>query len=304
MNENSKFCSIHSQISKEPIAGTARQAERFIFLGWPKPDWHFNQAKSRGMASELTEFLMRVRRNDEFKIRLFDQRDLNDGHVIIVCPQMLKVQSVPTTGIKECLQTIMEYQTAPYKSQTLSGRHLFICTHGTRDMCCAKFGFGAVKGLKAELTRNNKFQSEWSIWETTHLIGDRFAGTGIVFPEGQMYGHLNEEMASNFIQVIDTGQVYERFYRGNVFLSEKHQVVEAVLQKYLSSRKLEGQISVRDADRENVVNFDVKKGNTRISGNAVLSFKEVEYFSNCQQLTENRKSHKNIWVIDDLEFMD
>ena len=53
-------------------------------------------------------------------------------------------------------------------------RDILVCTHGARDACCGKFGYGfyvEMRGLAA--VRGDGVR----VWRTSHLGGHRFAPT-------------------------------------------------------------------------------------------------------------------------------
>ncbi len=66
---------------------------------------------------------------------------------------------------------------------------LLLCTHGTRDRCCAKLGGGLYRELREDLPDAVR------LWRTSHTGGHRFAPTGITFPEGLMWAGLDREVA-------------------------------------------------------------------------------------------------------------
>lgn len=68
------------------------------------------------------------------------------------------------------------------------GRDLLVCTHGTRDACCATFGFPTYAALH-RLSRQLG-GGELRVWRSSHLGGHRFAATLLDLPEGRVWGHL------------------------------------------------------------------------------------------------------------------
>lgn len=55
---------------------------------------------------------------------------------------------------------------------------VFVCVHGQRDTCCAKFGYAVFSELKIY---------EQAVRQCSHLGGDRFAANMIVFPDGDCF---------------------------------------------------------------------------------------------------------------------
>ncbi len=81
-----------------------------------------------------------------------------------------------------------------YKIKTPTSRDLMVCTHGTHDQCCGKFGYPLYAALRNMCTEQH---APVRVWRTSHFSGHRFAPTLIDFPEGRFWGNLTarEDMA-------------------------------------------------------------------------------------------------------------
>ncbi|VVJ18033.1 Sucraseferredoxin family protein [Amycolatopsis camponoti] len=66
--------------------------------------------------------------------------------------------------------------------EPVSGPLFLVCTHGSKDMCCAVFGRPVVTGL----AQNHPGQ----VWEVSHVGGDRWAGNLLTVPDGYLHGSL------------------------------------------------------------------------------------------------------------------
>lgn len=75
----------------------------------------------------------------------------------------------------------------------------FVCSHGTRDACCAKHGVALYNELAAlEPART---------WQCSHLGGHRFAPTMLVLPHGAVYGRLSPSDAHAVVTAADGGSL-------------------------------------------------------------------------------------------------
>ena len=81
-----------------------------------------------------------------------------------------------------------------------------VCTHGTHDKCCAKFGF-------ATYCATRELASE-SVWECSHVGGDRFAGNVICLPHGIYYGNVFAEDTPDIVEAYGRKQLSLKHYRG------------------------------------------------------------------------------------------
>jgi hypothetical protein len=96
---------------------------------------------------------------------------------------------------------------------------LFVCTHGTRDRCCAKWGmpvFDAILPILGD-----------SVWQTSHLGGHRFAATLVAFPLGYSFGRMQPDGVESCVAALRNGRVDAlEHLRGRLFLDPFAQVAE------------------------------------------------------------------------------
>lgn len=101
-----------------------------------------------------------------------------------------------------------------------SGAPLYcVCTHARHDQCCAVRGRPVVEAL----ARTHPEET----WECSHLGGDRFAATMILFPHGLLYGRVPAEHAEEVVARYAAGHVDPRYLRGRASLSTVAQAAEA-----------------------------------------------------------------------------
>lgn len=67
-----------------------------------------------------------------------------------------------------------------------SGPDLHVCTHGTVDAACGRYGVPVYAALQAAGLRS---------WRTGHFGGHRFAATAVDLPGGLLWAHLSPELA-------------------------------------------------------------------------------------------------------------
>ncbi|CAN5354543.1 sucrase ferredoxin [soil metagenome] len=97
-----------------------------------------------------------------------------------------------------------------------------VCTHARHDQCCAVKGRPVVTALAASHPEQT--------WECSHLGGDRFAATMIVFPHGLLYGRVTAEAADDVVAAYADGIADPQFLRGRTSLPNVAQaaIAEAV----------------------------------------------------------------------------
>lgn len=102
---------------------------------------------------------------------------------------------------------------------TASDQPVFaVCAHARHDQCCA------VRGRKVVSRLAEAFPDE--TWECSHLGGDRFAGTMILFPHGLYYGRVDDDDAARIAASYRAGRIEEPFFRGRSSLTHPVQAAQ------------------------------------------------------------------------------
>ncbi|KAJ2385616.1 hypothetical protein GGI05_004642, partial [Coemansia sp. RSA 2603] len=66
-------------------------------------------------------------------------------------------------------------------------RHIFVCTHGSRDYLCGTHGGKLLDELRA-LIEERGLSKNVAAWSTSHIGGHKYAANAIVYPRGDWYG--------------------------------------------------------------------------------------------------------------------
>ena len=99
---------------------------------------------------------------------------------------------------------------AHYRQDTGSVREVVVCTHGSRDVCCGKFGYPVYDLLR----RRHAARGRLRVWRTSHIGGHRFSPTLLELPEGRYWGHLERGVAGDLVTRGSPPFGFARFYRG------------------------------------------------------------------------------------------
>ncbi|HEY3882433.1 MAG TPA: sucrase ferredoxin [Trebonia sp.] len=87
-----------------------------------------------------------------------------------------------------------------------AGNLIAVCAHGRHDQCCATRG----RAVAAELWRDDPA----AVWECSHIGGDRFAATMLLFPHGINYGWADTLGARAMVREYQAGRVLLPGLRG------------------------------------------------------------------------------------------
>jgi len=88
-------------------------------------------------------------------------------------------------------------------------RDLLVCTHGSRDACCASLGFPLYKALREPAGGEGM-----RVWRTSHTGGHRFAPTLIDLPDGRYWAHLDGAAVDAVVRRQGDAVAMRRHYRG------------------------------------------------------------------------------------------
>jgi hypothetical protein len=99
---------------------------------------------------------------------------------------------------------------------------LLVCTHGTYDRCCGKFGIPVyLEALKNEI--------DYITWQCSHVGGHRFAPNLLCFPHGIYYGRVGKGEVINLISDYRSGVLNLEKYRGRCCFNPEVQAAEYFL---------------------------------------------------------------------------
>ncbi|MEU6152804.1 sucrase ferredoxin [Actinosynnema sp. NPDC047251] len=127
----------------------------------------------------------------------------------------------------------------PGHGERVDGPLFLVCTHGTKDMCCAVLG----RPLAGVLGENHPGRA----WEVSHVGGDRWAGNLLVVPDGFLHGQLDPGEAALVAKAALSGQVQPDQLRGRTSApSAWTQYAEIAVRKHLGLRGLDAALGVAE----------------------------------------------------------
>lgn len=215
------FCSRVAEAGHGVIAGTGVRGDIYVFLPVDKKRWgrrEFNESWARPEELEA----IRAARRQGVTVRLYDPPSAPAETTVLVH----RAPSPPAhaeAALQALLAALARHAWPVDDSNT---PRLALCTQGTRDRCCAKWGFAVFREACA---RHAAGRLPLAPIECSHLGGDRFAATGIAFPSGSMYGHLDRIDLDEIAAAEAEGRILRRHYRGRVFEPALAQIVRAGL---------------------------------------------------------------------------
>jgi hypothetical protein len=215
------FCSRLAEAAHGVVAGTGVRADVYVFLPIAKPRWGRHEFND-GWATPEDLDAIRAARRGGVLARLYNPAAGPPAPAILVH----RPPQVPAAAEDALTALLAHLAHRAWRVDDSGAPRIALCTQGTRDRCCAKWGFAVFRKACALYETG---ELPFAPIECSHLGGDRFAATGIVFPSGSMYGHLDRLPLHDLAAAEAEGQVLSDHYRGRVFESPLAQVVRAGL---------------------------------------------------------------------------
>lgn len=106
---------------------------------------------------------------------------------------------------KESLAHFQQYRV---RTQPAS-RDILVCTHGTIDVACAKFGYPLYRHLRDEFA-----DEDVHVWRVSHFGGHIFAPTLIDMPTGHYWAYVGEKQAGQIMRRDGDVSALRGHYRG------------------------------------------------------------------------------------------
>lgn len=94
-----------------------------------------------------------------------------------------------------------------------------VCTQGRHDECCAVRGRPVAAALAARWPEET--------WECSHIGGDRFAATMILFPHALVYGRMDELDPIEVVAAHHAGRIVPEGFRGRASVPRIMQAAQA-----------------------------------------------------------------------------
>ncbi|BAZ30503.1 sucraseferredoxin family protein [Cylindrospermum sp. NIES-4074] len=235
---NTFFCSDYSRQIGEDVIGSATNYQTYVLVECPPP-WVSEAFNSKWVPENLRFLVEEVKRaklpisflliandsshkvNHTTLLIYQKQEGLSNGYR----QQEFKLENIEqvATVVRKCL-----WGTSPdYEVETSTTRNILVCTHGSHDKCCARYGNPFY--FHAMDTISNLHLDNVRIWKSSHFGGHRFAPTAIDFPEGRYYGALEQDAFSSILTRTGDIQCLNKVYRGWGILPNALQILEREL---------------------------------------------------------------------------
>lgn len=244
-----QYCSELSAAAGENLLGTAPQVDFWLLIEY-RQQWSRDAIVENDLSKPVQAWLQNL--TDKFESQgrfpriqfLRQSRRTEDKLQLFVC-QHGELRSHTFTKYEQLLELDFESDLGP----PLKANHYFVCTHGTRDLCCSRFGLTTWRELQN--------LSNGRSWQSSHLGGHRYAPNVLVLPHGRLYGRVHKEDVQEFFHVVERGEIAESHLRGRSEFSKEAQACECLVDGQVGSVASYDEYSVTFATDSGEVEVDV-----------------------------------------------
>jgi hypothetical protein len=222
--ESRFYCSELSRRAGEKTFGTASVGALWILLEYPH-GWGRHALEDSALSAEVKNFfaatLARVRHSRLLFIKTDrGRRDARMNLFAVRCRE--RAPFVLRFGLERYEDvTAIDFGALAADAQggVVTNEPLFlVCTHGRRDKCCAKFGISLYNSLRRAAGE--------TVWQSSHVGGDRFAANLLSFPHGLFHAHMDEAAGRRVVEEYREGRMVLEKFRGRACYSQQAQAAE------------------------------------------------------------------------------
>lgn len=224
-------CSDRARERSDPLAGTAPRGIRWLLLE-VATGWGPNALLDAPFDRELGRSL--VRRAEAADLRILAIRrpgrrsppPVQRWAIVDSRPGAESIAWGEVTDATDLLELPLDGSAGTPSTEPIYA----VCAHGRHDRCCAVRGREVAAALAAARPEQT--------WECSHVGGDRFAGTMVVFPHGLYYGYADDGDPVRIAEAFDDGRVVPGRLRGRSALSHPAQAAQHYARQELGDDRI------------------------------------------------------------------
>ncbi len=233
------FCADAAKCAQEDIIGTASNYQTYVLIECCVP-WESEALNSKQIPQNLKDLIEEVEDSKQ-KVRFLlinnDQTKCADQRKVLIYHKKnqelfggyerheFNVDSID--NVAGIVKSYLAGEVSDCETKNNPSRDILVCTHGSHDMCCARYGnpfYAEAVAVASELGLDDV-----RIWRSSHFGGHRMAPTAIDLTDGRYYGNLDHTSFKSILTRTGDVECLNKVYRGWGILQNEIQVLEREL---------------------------------------------------------------------------
>lgn len=201
------YCSDISRENDEPLGATASRIDNWLLVEY-RGLWSSDALAGSGLSDQVKARLTELSAQRPRTRLLFIRRPDRRRHPSLAVYAASSREGQERLGRTEIDEHEDLRDVDPWGAVTPTDEPLFLaCTHGKHDPCCARRGRPLFDALSEQLEAD-------SVWQCTHIGGDRFAGNLLCLPYGVYFGRVERDDVPSVVDEYLDGRISLAYYRG------------------------------------------------------------------------------------------
>lgn len=298
------------------LVGSVQFYERHVFLCYKNPEsWPPQvEAAEFDRLPRLLAAALKARKNEtprRTRLTICEGRDgteTSNGDVLIF-PDMIRYKGLTHFDVDTFVEEVIVKDTEWLSGnpEILTGSHIFVCAHTSRDRRCGVCGPALIRRLREDI-ESRGLKGHVSVSPCSHIGGHKYAGNLIIYgpnADGEVTGHWYGYVTPDDVPIlldqhIGKGEVVDRIWRGQMGLTEEEQ--EKAHQERLRTNEDQETVLEKVDNEIGLEKFEKEIGSCNENGNIINGIQN-EVASCCQGSSANnccQSSEENIQC-DDLD---
>uniref|UniRef100_A0A0C9SB63 TSA: Wollemia nobilis Ref_Wollemi_Transcript_499_1826 transcribed RNA sequence n=1 Tax=Wollemia nobilis TaxID=56998 RepID=A0A0C9SB63_9CONI len=227
------------EMFSKPLVGSVQLYDRHVFLCYKNPEsWPPQvEAAEFDRLPRLLAAALKARKNEiprKTRLTICEGRDgteTSNGDVLIF-PDMIRYKGLTHFDVDTFVEEVLVKDTEWLSGnpEILTGSHIFVCAHASRDRRCGVCGPALIRRFKEEI-ESRGLRSQVSVSPCSHIGGHKYAGNIIIYGPnadakitGHWYGYVTPDDVPILLdQHIGKGEIVDRLWRGQMGLTGDEQ---------------------------------------------------------------------------------
>ena len=201
-----------------PLADSVKLYHRHAFACTGDRNWPARLEDHEGLLGIMARDVRDLRDSEGSipKLTATDEPSTGRGIDLLVFPEAVRYRIFNQEDWRVVLhEQLRGGKRAGVESESLPGRHVFVCVHAARDERCGRCGPPLLIAVRDAVAAAGL--KDITVRATSHVGGHKYAGNVLIYPEGVWYGYVRPDDAGRLVRDhLLGGRLLEDLHRGSM----------------------------------------------------------------------------------------